>query len=95
MRNGIPLDDNVIIILVFVDHKTEADVSQDRIPWLQSIRLEAMNSIKHQTQGLITAHRTICVVACSALKRRYRDILRECDYNMDEETVRTCFVYCA
>jgi gluconokinase len=47
---------------------------QDRIPWLHLVREAGIRASKDTTRG--RGKRAGCVVACSALKRTYRDLLR-------------------
>lgn len=66
MSDGIPLTD------------------QDRAPWLARIRATALtltgnivtSESTNESRGLNVAGSRIVVIACSALKRKYRDVLR-------------------
>lgn len=65
MSNGQPLTD------------------EDRLPWLHAIRQTGIKSCKQEfDSGKVKSRekgglgRPVIVVACSALKKRYRDILR-------------------
>ncbi|KAH9474120.1 hypothetical protein Pst134EA_001163 [Puccinia striiformis f. sp. tritici] len=60
MKSGMPLDD------------------LDREPWLNAIRIEALKIVKHPSLSSDQARSQspAIVIACSALKRKYRDILR-------------------
>lgn len=52
---------------------------QDRIPWLQSLKTAAADSLQDHDE---------VVIACSALKRSYRDIFRQ----LNSDTVQVRFV---
>ncbi|OCB85025.1 carbohydrate kinase [Sanghuangporus baumii] len=53
---------------------------EDRQPWLERVRAEALRAVKEQSESHSqeSAGRTLkgIVVGCSALKRSYRDVLR-------------------
>ena len=51
-------------------------MDEDRDPWLQIIRTKAEHMSVEQHVDLRATTRTGIVVACSALKKSYRDILR-------------------
>lgn len=52
---------------------------EDRLPWLKIIRARAEHECKDQWEtGTVSPEcgRPVVVIACSALKKSYRDILR-------------------
>jgi len=55
----------------------------DRWDWLETLRNKAVEELEGGAQG--------CVVTCSALKRRYRDVIRKAGQEADDVVVR--FVY--
>jgi gluconokinase len=55
----------------------------DRWDWLETIRNEAVRELEGGAEG--------CVVTCSCLKRKYRDIIRLASREADDVVVR--FVY--
>ena len=55
----------------------------DRWDWLESLRNKAVEVLEGGSQG--------CVVTCSALKRKYRDVIRKAGQEADDVVVR--FVY--
>ena len=57
----------------------------DRAPWLVKVRDAAQNAVKEIDQGESTTGRGV-VVACSALKKSYRDVLRGERITLSEET---------
>lgn len=61
---------------------------EDRIPWLQKIRSDGITRIQDASQG---GRRKSLVVVCSALKLKYRDILRG---EEDDSELKTYFIYC-
>jgi len=56
---------------------------EDRWDWLETLRNKAVEELEGGAQG--------CVVTCSALKRRYRDVIRKAGQEADDVVVR--FVY--
>lgn len=57
----------------------------DRWDWLETLRNEAVKELEGGADG--------CVVTCSCLKRRYRDVIRLAGREADDVAVR--FVYLA
>jgi gluconokinase len=57
----------------------------DRWDWLETLRNEAVKELEGGADG--------CVVTCSCLKRRYRDVIRLAGREADKVAVR--FVYLA
>jgi len=55
----------------------------DRWGWLETLREKAVEELEGGAQG--------CVVTCSALKRKYRDVIRKAGQEADGVVVR--FVY--
>ena len=55
----------------------------DRWDWLETLRNKAVEILEGGSQG--------CVVTCSALKRKYRDVIRKAGQEADDVVVR--FVY--
>lgn len=70
---------------------------QDREPWLEIIRKTAVEVTTEQAKDHDTsqdaAHRALVIVACSALKRSYRDVLRGQGKPDQHEGIETFFVY--
>jgi len=56
---------------------------EDRWDWLETLRNKAVEELEDGAQG--------CVVTCSALKRKYRDVIRKAGQEADDVVVR--FVY--
>jgi len=75
------------------DYHSEANVKKmssgipltddDRWDWLETLRTKAVEELEGGAQG--------CVVTCSALKRKYRDVIRKAGQEADNVIVR--FVY--
>lgn len=75
------------------DYHSEANVKKmsngipltddDRWGWLETLREKAVEELEGGAQG--------CVVTCSALKRKYRDVIRKAGQEADGVVVR--FVY--
>lgn len=75
------------------DYHSEANVNKmsngipltddDRWDWLETLREKAVEELEGGAQG--------CVVTCSALKRKYRDVIRKAGQEADDVIVR--FVY--
>lgn len=75
------------------DYHSEANVKKmsngipltddDRWDWLETLRNKAVEELEGGAQG--------CVVTCSALKRKYRDVIRKAGQEADDVVVR--FVY--
>lgn len=67
-------------------------VDEDRYPWLEIIRTRAENAIARHVQS-DGPHKGV-VIACSALRKSYRDILRQPPRaNMAQQQLRCVFVY--
>ncbi len=75
----------------------------DRLPWLQIIRATGIREcraawergdgrVPDQEEGKGKLGRPACVIACSALKKYYRDILRGETEVVPEEKVSGCGV---
>ncbi|KAF8474714.1 P-loop containing nucleoside triphosphate hydrolase protein [Kalaharituber pfeilii] len=56
---------------------------EDRWGWLETLRNKAVEVLEYGADG--------CVVTCSALKRKYRDVIRKAGQEADDVVVR--FVY--
>ena len=56
---------------------------EDRWDWLETLRNKAVEELEGGASG--------CVVTCSALKRKYRDVIRKAGQEADDVLVR--FVY--
>lgn len=79
--------------LTFSKYHSEANVKKmasgipltddDRWDWLETLRNKAVEELEGGAQG--------CVVTCSALKRKYRDVIRTAGQEADDVVVR--FVY--
>lgn len=55
----------------------------DRWDWLETIRHQAVHELENGAPG--------CVVTCSALKRTYRDVIRQASRDAEDVVIR--FVY--
>lgn len=64
---------------------------QDRWDWLINLREAAANRILPSKASTARAHNGV-VVTCSALKRRYRDVLRIARYNNNDIVVHFIFL---
>ncbi|CAH7686477.1 OHCU decarboxylase-domain-containing protein [Phakopsora pachyrhizi] len=85
MKSGVPLDD------------------QDRFPWLKRVRekgIEELQNLAASSSNLDSSNQKAVVIACSALKRKYRQTLSTLSIINntiaspdDGFRVRTCFLY--
>lgn len=74
---------------------------EDRTPWLQATRQRALEATSSaaQSSGETAAQQSdvkqrVCVIACSALRRSYRDVLRGIDSTGSKSPqLRTFFIY--